>query len=361
MNLGFARLRFYAVGLVHLGLLEAGPCGAGDRTIDGGIDWGIDLVQRRLVGVLRLGDCRDVLRRGSRRSVRTAAVAVLVTPTAVAAAATVPTRLVVALVLQWDRPLVHPEPGPPKNQSADEPRRNRRSGRNRGRGDEDSNGGGSHAASAPSPKDVAAVAKPENADKPPLDDVDAPVDAPVDGPVAGSARSGLEQPELDQPDGVKPKASEPEVHSPQTDPGSAAGSSRAEPKSVPQRKRSARREQGPASTTPSDESNATTVLDSGDSGDQAAPAPPFQAETTPAAPVRDPEPAPAPAPRVVTSTRRRSAARPAGPPTGGNGAQPSGAVTGVDTAVSGQVVLDDENADPPQAHVPVKRRGSRRH
>src|SRR5680860_593730 len=110
MNLGFARLRFYAVGLVHLGLLEAGPCGAGDRTIDGGIDWGIDLVQRRLVGVLRLGDCRDVLRRGSRRSVRTAAVAVLVTPTAVAAAATVPTRLVVALVLRWDRLMVHDEP-----------------------------------------------------------------------------------------------------------------------------------------------------------------------------------------------------------------------------------------------------------
>jgi ribonuclease E len=64
------------------------------------------------------------------------------------------------------------------------------------------------------------------------------------------------------------------------------------------------------------------------------------------APQEDVEPA---APTIVTTTRRRGASRPAGPP--------QEAMT--DGTESGDVLLDD--GQPTSPHVPVKKKGSRKH
>jgi len=207
--------------------------------------------------------------------------------------------------------IVQHEPVEPKKKSDDEPRRNRRSGRGRGRGDEDGaetdksstdKGAGNGPAAMPTPKDVAAVAKPEQ------------------------QKSDDQAPETD--------TSEPE-------PDSGAGSSRSG------RRRATRTSQPTAVT---DKPITETGAD---------------AANKPAQPVT-PEPA---APRVVTR-RRGAARRPAGPPPGGSATEQAVADTsssaqggGSDGVVEAQqppsVPIDAEPTTPP--HVPVKKRGSRKH
>jgi len=236
--------------------------------------------------------------------------------------------------------LVHHEPIETRSQNDDEPRRNRRGGRNRGRDGEDSNSSAS-LTSTPSPKDVAAMAKPENADRPPLDQIDVPSAEAADVVAAsGEVASRAKAPEVDQPDAVQV-----ESPIPAAEPAQAQG-----PGPVRERKRSARREQGPATTTP--ETTAVVIPDAANGADQ-------HQELSQAAPETSPNGASPPAaapPRVVTSVRRRGAAsRPAGPPAG---SQPEEGST-VDGVVSASV-LGDEPAAGSQAHVPVKKKGSRK-
>jgi len=236
--------------------------------------------------------------------------------------------------------LVHHEPIETRSQNDDEPRRNRRGGRNRGRDGEDSNSSAS-LTSTPSPKDVAAMAKPENADRPPLDQIDVPSAEAADMVAAsGEVASRAKAPEVDQPDAVQV-----ESPIPAAEPAQAQG-----PGPVRERKRSARREQGPATTTP--ETTAVVIPDAANGADQ-------HQELSQAAPETSPNGASPPAaapPRVVTSVRRRGAAsRPAGPPAG---SQPEERST-VDGVVSASV-LGDEPAAGSQAHVPVKKKGSRK-
>jgi ribonuclease E len=73
---------------------------------------------------------------------------------------------------------------------------------------------------------------------------------------------------------------------------------------------------------------------------------------------------PAPAPLVVTSTRRRRAGRPAGPPVAPSEAEALGSQVDGSTPASGDDDLDsasvDEAGGPSVLHVPVKKKGSRK-
>jgi ribonuclease E len=217
--------------------------------------------------------------------------------------------------------VVHHEPVEARKKQDEEPRRGRR-GRKGGRGDDEplESGNGNRNGKAPSPKDIAAIAKPDA--------------RPVEEPVPAAAPEPTPEPVSEQaPEPVTEQAPEPI-------PMSTAGS------------------------TPPD-----TSTDSG----------PVDQPVEPAAPATPPPTAAPPAaPRVVTSTRRRVARRPAGPPSGtvavaepasasadGNAPQEGNASTdpaqhngtgqsGVDAAV---------DADPDQEsrpHVPVKKKGSRK-
>ena len=192
--------------------------------------------------------------------------------------------------------LVHHEPVEPKKRSDDEPRRGRRAGRKGGRGDDDSNGSDS-TTSAPSPKDIAAAAK-----------VDRQVDAD-------------EVPK--QHDKV------PEVETPVVD------------------------------------DRAATDVDAGEPVVADKPIAEESKDVTPAEPPASQPVEPA-APRVVTGVRRRSAARrPAGPPVVpvSENAASDGAGSSVDASQNGnpQPELPVETPEHVgQAHVPIKKKGSRK-
>ena len=226
--------------------------------------------------------------------------------------------------------IVQHEPVEPKQKSDDEPRRNRRSGRGRGRGDEGSteSGQSNGQPTTPTPKDVAAVAKP---DQHKTDDQASEIDA--------------RQVDL------------PETDTPETD--TPAGSTR----------NSRRRTRGTAQSTGS--SGRRTAVDTAvdDVADEPVADKPVADEVPaapePAQPVMTAEPV---APRVVTR-RRGAARRPAGPPPGSPAAgqvaaeTPASAHGGGDGAVdvkeSSSVLTDTEPTTPP--HVPVKKKGSRKH
>lgn len=222
----------------------------------------------------------------------------------------------------------------------------RRSGRRRGRrgangendngsGNGGSNGGGSDASSdhhshAPSPKDVAAMARHEKpADDQPEDEKPA-VEKPADEPA----------PSAEEPT-VAPAAEAP------AEAGAAPDVTVETPDETP------------------DEPAAETPVEAPAKGAAEEPAAP--------APVEDDKP------RVVTRTRRRSASRPAGPPTAvavteaaasGSPAQEPATVPGVLSGAAGTVpesgvvepgTADSEPGDAPVVeHVPVKKRGSRK-
>jgi ribonuclease E len=121
------------------------------------------------------------------------------------------------------------------------------------------------------------------------------------------------------------------------------------------------------------EPDATPTLLAED-GPEAGSAPGSESSTSPAA---DPEPdsasdsgpaAPdAPAPIVVTSTRRRRAGRPAGPPAAAAGSEAAPAGADAPEADGGAPVGDEpghdseaDNGGPSLVHVPVKKKGSRK-
>ena len=322
--------------------------------------------------------------------------------------------------------VIHHEPVESRKKAEEEPRRNRRG---RGRGDEETAGGG-NGATAPSPKDIAAMAR-AAASEAQLETVAEEIGTTGDGAAAssdqpdaeraGSGRSGsgradgssrrsrgrggrsagadreradlteqpeaaagestqrpaaAERPEAERPEPTeRPGAAEPEratepvratesVESPESPERPAAEQAGAPRTRTRSGRGSSRREAGPPTNapaaapivvTPTPEplaESAGTPEVSGDGAPTAEPA----AEAAP------------PAPRVVTSSRRRVARRPAGPPVGGpgdvssNGTGPAGASHEDGDAEDGsldQSGLPDDATTVP-AHVPVKKKGSRK-
>ncbi|MEP6816496.1 MAG: ribonuclease E/G, partial [Marmoricola sp.] len=198
-------------------------------------------------------------------------------------------------------------------------------GNGSGSGNGSGNGNRSGNASTPSPKDVAAVARPENADRPPLDEQDEP-----------------DQAERDQltPDSAEDSS----VESPVT----------------------------------ADSASETVDGNGLDTDTDTSPA-----EETPAGAGPEPEPTPSePAPPTVVTTRRRSSRRAAGPPivspaeaSGSDDGLPKGAHFASSDAAAAQgdgagpdTSLRIESGDEPDdgedgafvLHVPVKRKGSRK-
>ena len=252
--------------------------------------------------------------------------------------------------------IVQHEPVEPKKKGDDEPRRNRRSGRGRGRGDDDNGdtdrgdadrGNGNAPAAMPTPKDVAAVAKPEQHKS---DGQASPTDK-SDEQVSGTPTPDIPGPDVPGPDISAPDT---DTSKPDSRPGSTRNSRRRATRASQPTETSEQRGSGDAAAD-----SATTDTAVADAATE-----PVQPVTV-TAPVAPVEPA---APRVVTR-RRGAARRPAGPPPGG----PETVQAGPDTASSApgggdgaseaqetsSVPIDAEPITPP--HVPVKRKGSRKH
>jgi len=212
--------------------------------------------------------------------------------------------------------VIEDAPVEPK-QAEEEPRRARRS-RSRGKQDGNENGNGSTEAarsSAPSPKDIAAMARhhDEQGDE-----------------------QGDDQAE-DQAEGqVEDQATADEAETPDAAPESVEATPLAEDTPAED-----------AAATESATDSVTEPVTADETVDVAEPEP----EPEPAAPA-EPE-----KPRVVTRTRRRSASRPAGPPTAA--AEVGGATT---NGASGVVpdVAEAVGDETPSLHVPVKRKGRKR-
>ncbi|HEU4336471.1 MAG TPA: Rne/Rng family ribonuclease, partial [Nocardioides sp.] len=229
-------------------------------------------------------------------------------------------------------------------------RGNRRRGR-RGAGNDDSgNGGGNGTAKpaeahhAPSPKDVAAMARHDRPveETPSGASADAPaVETPaVDAPAVDATQA--EAPQAEAPQAEAPQAETPQAETPQAE--------------TPQA------ETAHAETPQVETPQADGVAPGGTSGEQAAEAP--QAEPA--------------KPKVVTRTRRRSASRPAGPPSGVGvvpqtgavepgtaGLEPgAGAASGEASVVAVAASVDGASGGPGEApaveHVPIKKKGSRK-
>jgi ribonuclease E len=206
----------------------------------------------------------------------------------------------------------------------DESRRTRRS-RSRSRAPE--NGATETArTSAPSPKDVAAMARHHEEHAGAADET-----PEIDADEASAEIEAAEAAQSTEPAAAEvPAAEETATEEPATD--------------------------EPATDEPAAEQPAATPAD--ETTEAGAAATPEE----PAAEVEPPEPAP-PAepekPRVVTRTRRRSASRPAGPPTA--------TTDGVGTALAGATdggrpaePADQPGDETPSLHVPVKRKGARK-
>ncbi len=219
--------------------------------------------------------------------------------------------------------VVHDHPVESGGKSDEDDSRGRgrsRGGRNRGRGGNDNgggNGGGNGGSTPvkPSPADLAKTRPPEKQpddatdEQPAADQVEAPVEQPVEEPAEKAAE--------------EPAEKQAEKQAEQTVVGSPSAADH-EPQDVPS-----------------------------ESGESAASA-------------EAPE-----APRVVTSTRRRTARRPAGPPSPLNESAPASAPTSADTPdeVADEPTGDDNGSDQGDddsgngfslQHVPVKRKGSRK-
>jgi ribonuclease E len=222
--------------------------------------------------------------------------------------------------------VIHDAPVAPKESSEDEPRRGGggggggRRGRGRGRGQDDNadsgnNGGGQK---APSPKDVAAMARPENEPVVELDET--PVPAQDFAAVVEETQVVESTPDVEPAEAPAPE--------PDTEP--------AAPKVTT---RSRRRSSTPRPA--------------------AEPAPVVVAEPAPVVeePAFEAPPAPPEPPKVITRTRGRSATRPAGPPA---------EVSTADLAEEPVATTGDEDGDHPEGehphveHVPIKKKGSRK-
>ncbi|MDP3968501.1 MAG: Rne/Rng family ribonuclease [Nocardioides sp.] len=240
--------------------------------------------------------------------------------------------------------VVHDFPVEHKNRrDDDEPRRGgKRSGRGgKGRDDsgrEERSGGRDDQAAGrpvPSPKVVAAMARPENADKPPAD---APVEAAA--PAAQEFSETLTASPAETPVETPVEKAEPKAE-------------KAEPKSVKPEPEVERTESGGVTKTVRTV-RRTTVRTPAAAPVTPAPSAETAPPSTPAPSIVDTEQAAAPAePAVVTTVRRRSARRPAGPPAGavdGSGPTPDSAT---------EPGPDGDAADE-TPHVPVKRKTTRK-
>jgi ribonuclease E len=233
----------------------------------------------------------------------------------------------------------------------------RRSSRRRGRrgGNDDAGNGGGNADAkateahhAPSPKDVAAMARHERQVEESRADEASASDTSADAPAVGDAQAVATQddvPRDDVPQGEAAQDEAPQAEAPQ-------------------------REVAPDEAPQDDAPQAEAVAPVDTSGEQAP-------ETPPAEPEK---------PKVVTRTRRRSASRPAGPPSGvgtvpqtgtvepgtagiePGSAAPSGGsaapvtVDGVEAPADARVdTASGGPGEPPVVeHVPIKKKGSRK-
>lgn len=279
--------------------------------------------------------------------------------------------------------IVQNEPVESNGGGDDEPQRSGRRGRGRGRDGATgtaggAGNGGSSQASAPSPKDVAAMTRAEKADEaarsaesgaddggsadtpsPAAADADASTDASADtstatsgdtpptegggrrgsrrgGRSGGRSRGGAEAP--------APEAPAPEA-TVAADGNAPAGVS-VEPGTAVV--------DGPSSDELPLEAEPVVEPDT-----EAAPSAEAPVETSDQAEAAPAEPAPEQdRPRVVTRTRRRSASRPAGPPSGVTGTLPESGR--VEPGTSDVEHGDEAGSEPHVEHVPIKKKGARK-
>ncbi|WP_051552152.1 Rne/Rng family ribonuclease [Nocardioides sp. URHA0020] len=238
-------------------------------------------------------------------------------------------------------------------QSDDEPRRGGggsgggsgsgggRRGRGRGRGQDDNasgggNGGGDTGGGVkpPSPKDVAAMARPEAESAEALVDETAPVVEPVEtASVVEPVETAPVVEPVDTAPVVEPASVVEPVETPAAEPAAPKVTTRSRRRSAPR----AAAEPAPVVVA---EPVAEPVVEA-----------PVVEEPAVEAPPAPPEP-----PKVITRTRGRAASRPAGPPVEVAPQEPVDA-TGDDSS------NDDEHADgdqPHVEHVPIKKKGSRK-
>ncbi|HET7532880.1 MAG TPA: Rne/Rng family ribonuclease [Nocardioidaceae bacterium] len=299
--------------------------------------------------------------------------------------------------------ITHHEPVEPKKKGEDESRRGRR-GRGRG-GEAASNGGG-----VPSPKDVAAMAKPEeqaeekaakpNGREPEAEGAETPSEeTQAEAAVSGRGRGGRGRGGRGRGGKDSRAEQEQEAASEKAGPAVDAEQALAGSASEPTEQTATAAQEEPAAEEKVSTPHETPAEPT--SGEEGAGAPKGEAEASAEAAPAEPS-APA-APKIVTSVRRRGARRAAGPPQGAQASAPAGpsapaVTTTVSAAADGSAAdeVSDEPADveplatlldaaevdspvdrssadvdgtegdgaaaepPATPHVPVKKRGSRR-
>jgi ribonuclease E len=256
---------------------------------------------------------------------------------------------------------LHHEPVEPKKQAEDDSRRGRRGGRARR---DESTGGG-----VPSPKDVAAMARHEEKAEEEAAEKAAADKAAGDkaGEKAGRRGAAAETPA----EAVEQKPTEPTEPTEQAEAATAVegaqgleGAEAAEAKPAGRsrggrgrgRGRGAKEAKPEQAELPTGEAEATTEQAAVTTTEQAAPEAPAaeaatEAEAAAAEPTAPAEPA---APTIVTSVRRRSARRAAGPPSGAAAASsPSAVSTPVDTAAPTDVSQAEQASDEPADAEPI--------
>ncbi|MGZ4494834.1 MAG: Rne/Rng family ribonuclease, partial [Nocardioides sp.] len=280
--------------------------------------------------------------------------------------------------------ITHHEPVEARKKQDEEPRRGR-GRRGRGRDEQD----GDQGSTAPSPKDVAAMARHEQAERAdeaeqeptPAEQAGATEAAPEERPERepGEREGGRrrnrrrERPETDHGEepAVEVTTPEPEVTTPEPEAAQQPVESPVQtpaPAAAPEGDgvvqqplvRSSSRARGRASRpagSPNRAAEEAAVM-------TVAPTAPTDG-TQPEAPAAEPVAVETAAPRVVTSTRRRVASRPAGPPAAATSAAPpatdpeDGQPSLLDAAgEAGTGEHDGPDAGP--VHVPVKKKGSRK-
>ena len=289
--------------------------------------------------------------------------------------------------------VIHHEPVEARKKPEEEPRRGGRRGRGRGDGeDQQGNGQAGNGApkASPSPRDIAAMAKHEHkpvdetATEPAPSEPSAPAaaeapatDAPAteapatEAPAAQAQAPATEAPAPDSEAPAVPAATESaptepaateqvapateQATEPSTEQTEQAEQAPAEPEApvVPQGPRivtSTRRRVARRPAGSAAPSSASTVSPV-TTVPATAPQPSAQSSAGSSAGT---EPVEAPAPRLVTSSRRKVARRPAGPPVSGPGSPADG-------EAAGEASADGVEGDSSSPHVPVKNKGARRH
>ncbi|WP_028636264.1 ribonuclease E/G [Nocardioides sp. URHA0032] len=270
--------------------------------------------------------------------------------------------------------IVHEHPVEPRR-GDDESRRpssgGRRGRRGRGEGEQQSQQKDAPKA-APSPKDVAAMAKPENGDHAPFDEpFDEPFEQPVAEPVDEPAQQPAAEPEKPQVStrsrrrSASRPAGEPEADAePAEEPAEEPVEQPVEqPPAEPEKPQVSTRSRRRSASRPAGEPEAVVATPEPVVAPVVEPVIEDAPEEVPAAP----EP-----PKVVTRTRRRAASRPAGPPVreelpapvgtlGSVGAPPVDGAVEPGTAAAEPGSEPDVDGDHPHIeHVPIKKKGSRK-